>query len=214
MLLFSVLLLASIDVDNIIVSSQFLLNSCSIPAQFLLEVIFSPSSSILKWCSINANSSSQFLFVAPPGDHPSSSFRAAGRPSISFFLAPPGANPFLYSSRRWAPIYTIFILRASGRQSILSSLLAPRGDNPYPHSLGPPGASPNRICFSSPTGDHQESSRRRAIIKNHCANGQASRIIPPTGDYQQSSCRRMIINNHRADGRLSPIIASTGAPPI
>jgi hypothetical protein len=219
----------SIDVDNIIVSSQF-----------LLEVIFSPSSSILKWCSVNADSSSRPLlffirraterpsfsspflhsshrpatilffirraaerpsfssFIAQPSDHPFlhsgdnlllllSRRRAAGRPSISFCLALPGANQFLHLLRCRAPIYYIFILHAAGRQSILFSLHPPRGNHPYPHSPAPPGTLPNLICFILPTGDYQESSCRRAIIKNHPADRRLSTIFVPTGNYPKSS---------------------------
>ena len=93
----------SIDVDNIIVSSQF-----------LLEVIFSPSSSILKWCSMNADSSSRLLFFFCR--------RAAGQPSFSFRLAPPGANQFL---------------QAAGRPSISFSLALP-GANQFRRAAGRP----------------------------------------------------------------------------
>jgi small neutral amino acid transporter SnatA (MarC family) len=58
------------------------------------------------------------------------------------------------------------------------------------------------MCFISLTGDHQESSRRQVIIKNHRADGQLSTIFAPTGNYQQSSRRRAIIKHHPADGRL------------
>jgi hypothetical protein len=58
-------------------------------------------------------------------------------------------------------------------------------------------------------GDHQESLCRRAIIKNHCADGQASKIIPPTGYYQESSRRRAIITNHCADGHPANLIQAS-----
>ena len=153
-------------------------------------------------------------FVAPPGDHSFLHFlscqapihifihRAAGRQSVSSFIPPPGANPFLHWSRRRAPIYNIFILRAAGRQSILSSFFAPPGANPFYLHSSRCGA-PIHILIPSRRRALSQiefvSVRRRAIIKNHRANGQSSRIIPPTGDYQQSSRRRAIINNHCAD---------------
>jgi hypothetical protein len=198
----------SIDVDNIIVSSQF-----------LLKVIFSPSSSILKWCSINADSSSRLLlffirraaeqpsfssfvarpgarsvsslvcrvarrqsssfFVAPPGCRATTNFflpHAAGRLSISSFVALLGANLYyLHSSRRRAPIHFIFTPCATGRPSISS----------LPHAAGRLTKS-NLFQF---------------------ADGRSSRIIVPTGDHQEASRQRAPLQSYSS-------IAPTGAPPI
>ena len=225
-LLFSVLLLASIDVDNIIVSSQF-----------LLEVIFSPSSSILKWCSINADSSSRPIlffirraagrpsfssFVVPPGDHlflllwrrrATIHFFiscAARRLSISSFIAPPGANPYLHSSRRRAPIH-FFIGRAAGHQSIISSFFAPLGANPYYLPSSRRRAPIHYISTPRAAGRPSISSFPRAagrLAKSNLfqfANGRSSRIIAPTGQSSriipptgdyQQSLRRRVIINN------------------
>ena len=137
----------SIDVDNIIVSSQF-----------LLEVIFSPSSSILKWCSINADSSSRlllFFFFRRAAGRPSISFclappganrfrRAAERPSSSSFVAPPGDHQLLSASRRRAPRFR----RAAERPSS-SSFVTPPGRRATinffpPRAAGRQSISPGR----------------------------------------------------------------------
>ncbi len=101
----------SIDVDNIIVSSQFLLNSCS------------KSSSHRALPSLSGAPSMR--------THPPNSSSLHRRATILLLLfGPPGDHPFLSSSRRRAPIH-FFILRAAGRQSILSSFFAPPGANPF-----------------------------------------------------------------------------------
>ena len=52
----------------------------------------------------------------------------------------------------------------------------------------------------APMSDHRESSRRRAIIKNHPANGQSSRTIALAGDHHQSSRQRATILNNALTG--------------
>ena len=74
------------------------------------------------------------FFICRTAGRPSfSSFvrRVAGRLCFSSFVVPPGDNPFLHSSHRRAPIYNIFIRRAAGCQSIISSSFAPPGADPY-----------------------------------------------------------------------------------
>ena len=179
-LLFSVLLLALIDVDNIIVSSQF-----------LLEVIFSPSSSILKWCSINADSSSRpiLFFIC----------RAAGRPSFSSFVVPPGDHLFLLLWRRRATIH--FFISCAARRPSISSFPRAAGRLAKSNLFQFADGRSSRII--APTGNHQESSRRRAIINNHRADGRLSTIIAPTCDHHTSSCRRAILIYCCVDGRSS-----------
>ena len=133
--------------------------------------------------------------------------RAAGRQSISLFFAPLGANLYyLHSSRLRAPIHFIFTPRTAGRQSISSF---PRTAGRFTKSNLFQFADGRSSRIIAPTGDHQESLRQRASIKNHPADGRLSTIIVPTDDYQQSSRRRAIITNHRVDGRPANLILAS-----
>jgi hypothetical protein len=79
------------------------------------------------------------------------------------------------------------------------------------------------LIIIAPTGDHQYSSRRRAIFDHHRADGRSSITIAPTGNHQSPLRRRAIsisycadgqssiIHNLLADGQSSLIIKPTGA---
>ena len=129
------------------------------------------------------------ILFAPTGDHRDSSrrraiikiLRADGRSSI--VIAPTGDHQF--SSRRRV---IIDYHRADGRLSIIIALT---GDHLF---LRVDGRS---SIIIAPTGnlhilsrrrafiDHQ-SSRRRAIINHHCADGRSAYPIAPTGNHRSS----------------------------
>ena len=168
--------------------SQFLFELFFAFVLLLLEVSSSSSSSLLLWCSINADSSSQFAAIRRPAMPIICAQPIAARPSLIICIAASYLAIANIALRQFAAIRAPSAIRrnCACHSSCYSRLLGhlPQLRLPFVVLFAPPrpfAPTGDHHIFITPTGDHQNSSRRRALSNHHCGTMQSSICITPTG---------------------------------